>query len=365
MQDLLLAPQTRIAQSFSSQREPLRRSELAIVSFQISAGCAAIFLPVATSVRDAALLTNLAVILVYVLLVNSNVGKWTRPVAYMRDWLVLGLMLLAYREMGWLALPHASHALEARWIVWDRAVLHALAPAIEAFGPAAASLLEIAYASAYALAPFCVVVLYLYRRRDRLDDFLLIFALGVLVCYAQFPLWPSEPPRVLFTGENLPAYDTVFRRFNWWMLGNYGIQTSCFPSGHVAAAFSAAFGMRRALPEHKRVSRFLIVMALLISAATVYGRYHYAADAAAGFAVALFALSVATVPRRLCQWIGSREAVAHPSADDDMRAAGLSNRRPAAAERRFFSITSTCRGTGAALAVSHVIAQAPGRAKKR
>jgi len=80
---------------------------------------------------------------------------------------------------------------------------------------------------------------------------LFIFAVGVLLCYGQFPFWPSEPPRVVFSGKDLPTYVTVFRRFNLWMLGNYGIHTSVFPSAHVAGAFAAAFGAWRTLPERR------------------------------------------------------------------------------------------------------------------
>ena len=115
-----------------------------------------------------------------------------------------------------------------------------------------------------------------------------VFVLGVLLCYAQFPFWPSEPPRVVFFGQDFPAYDTVFRRFNLWMLGNYGIHTSVFPSAHVAGAFSAAFGMRYAMPSHRWLNRGLFVIATLIAVATVYGRYHYLADATAGLLIAVF-----------------------------------------------------------------------------
>jgi membrane-associated phospholipid phosphatase len=152
--------------------------------------------------------------------------------------------------------------------------------------------LEIAYALVYTLGPFSVAVLYLYRRRERVDAFLFTFLLGVLLCYAQFPYWPSEPPRSVFPGEDFPSYETVFRRFNWWMLGGYGIHTSVFPSAHVAGAFSAAFGMWIALPDRRWVTRFLLGMAVAIATATVYGRYHYLADAVAGFTVAVLAFAV-------------------------------------------------------------------------
>jgi hypothetical protein len=67
-------------------------------------------------------------------------------------------------------------------------------------------MLEIAYLLVYALGPFSVAMPYVYGRRDRVDRFLFLFLTGTLLCYAQFPFWPSEPPRVVFPTEDLPAY---------------------------------------------------------------------------------------------------------------------------------------------------------------
>jgi membrane-associated phospholipid phosphatase len=299
MQDVLIAPDLSIAEPLVPTRHAvgvIRGPERVILPFFVYAAAVAVVLPVASSVKHLAFVLNAVLILIYGLLIHFDFTRHRPAIRVIRDWLPLGLILLAYREMGWLALPHHGYAFEARWVTWDRAVLRAgVKAAIEALGPILPSALEIAYALVYALAPFSVAVLYLYRRRDRVDRFLFIFAVGVLLCYAQFPFWPSEPPRAVFFGQDSPAYDTVFRRFNWWMLGNWGIHTSCFPSAHVAGAFSAAFGMRQALPERKWVSRFLLVMAVLIAIATVYGRYHYVADATAGFAVAVLALAFGTV----------------------------------------------------------------------
>jgi membrane-associated phospholipid phosphatase len=184
--------------------------------------------------------------------------------------------------------------LEAHWVVWDRVVLRGGAKAlIEAFGPVLPSVLEIAYSLVYVLGPFSVAMLYIYGRRDCVDRFLFVFSAGVLLCYAQLPLWPSEPPRVLFFGNDFPAYDTIFRRFNWWMLDRCGIHTGVFPSAHVAGAFAAAFGIRRVMPERRWVVRLLFTMAVLIAVATVYGRYHYLVDATGGFLMAAFASQIA------------------------------------------------------------------------
>jgi membrane-associated phospholipid phosphatase len=292
--NLLLETNRETAQAHKSAgRGYIRSSEWVIVAFLIYAAALALALPVASSVRNLVVLLNLTLLLGYGLLFRLDSGKPRLAVSIVRDWLPLALILLAYREMGWFALPHPGHTLEARWVFWDHLVLRGGAKsAIEWFGPVLPSALEIAYTLVYALAPFSVAVLYLYRRRERVDQFLFIFALGVLLCYAQLPLWPSEPPRVLFAGQDLPTYDTMFRHFNLWMLGSYGIHTGVFPSAHVGGAFATAFGMRQALPEHKWTGRFLLAMAALIAVATVYGRYHYLADAAAGFLVAVFILAL-------------------------------------------------------------------------
>ena len=271
----------------------VRRSEWVILGFLVYAAVLAALLPVAPPVRHLVTFLNLAILAGYTVLIILDRSKPAPAFSAARDALSLALIVLAYREMGWFAQPHIHHTLEETWVAWDRVVLRGGAAAvIESIGPILPSILEISYALVYALAPFVVVMLYVYGRREKVDQFLSIFAVAVLLCYAQFPFWPSDPPRVVFIGEDLPSYLTVFRRFNLWMLGNYGMHTSVFPSAHVAGAFAAGFGALRALPERRWVGRFLLVIASLIAIGTVYGRYHYLADAVAGLLVALVVFSV-------------------------------------------------------------------------
>jgi hypothetical protein len=137
--------------------------------------------------------------------------------------------------------------------------------------------------------------------------------------------------------------------------GQLRIHTSCFPSAHVAAAFSAAFGMRQALPERQWVSRVLLelTMALLIALATVYGRYHCGADAAAGFAVAVFVLAVDTGLRNIRRRRVTANAGARPSASAGMPVAGLADFRPVMETDRFVSIGSAHSAIGATPALTH------------
>jgi membrane-associated phospholipid phosphatase len=278
----------------------VRKSEWVILGFLVYAIALSALLPVAPSVRHLVTLLNVAILAVYPALIIADRTKRGIHFSVARDALSLGLIVLAYREMGWFAQPHSHHALEASWVTWDRVVLRGGAAAvIESIGPVIPSILEISYALVYALAPFAIVMLYVYGRREKVDQFLFVFAVTVLFCYAQFPFWPSDPPRVLFPSEDLPAYDTVFRRFNLWMLGKYGIHTGVFPSAHVAGAFAAAFGAWLALPERRWVGRFLLAMAFLIAIATVYGRYHYLPDALAGLLVALVAFKALPARSRI------------------------------------------------------------------
>jgi len=292
---LVFAKRETLAESVDERLRAgiVRRSEWVILGFLVYAIALGTVLPVAPSVRHLVTLLNVAILAAYTVLIVFDRTKPALAFRATRDAVSLALIVLAYREMGWFAQPHLSHTLEASWVVWDRAVLHGGAKAgIELIGPVIPSILEISYALVYTLAPFAMAMLYVYRRREKVDQFLFVFALGVLLCYVQFPFWPSDPPRVVFLGEDLPSYETVFRRFNLWMLGNYGIHTSVFPSAHVAGAFASAFGALRALPERRWLGRFLLVMASLIAIGTIYGRYHYLADAVAGVLVALVALAI-------------------------------------------------------------------------
>ena len=198
------------------------------------------------------------------------------------------MILLAYREMGWFAPATHTYELENAWIYWDRLVLNqwGARAAIELLGPFLPSVLEIAYSLVYAVPVFGMAMLYVYKRTERADRFSVTFLLGTLAAYALFPYFPSEPPRTVFAGTDLPGYLTIFRQFNLGLVGGYGIHTSVFPSAHVAGAFCGAFGMIRLLPEHRWVGRFLLVLAVLIATATVHGRYHFVVDALAGFGLA-------------------------------------------------------------------------------
>lgn len=208
-----------------------------------------------------------------------------------RDWIPLGLTLLAYREMDWFTPLVKDHHLEFRWIEWDRSILYGggLQRAIESLGALLPAYFELCYLLVYAVGPFAVAVVYFERRRELANRVLFLYLLGTLLAYALFPYFPSDPPRTLFGNTDLPNVITVFRSFNLWIVGGYGIHSSVFPSAHVSSAFSAAWAFFLFLPDKKRFGWGMLIYAVSVAIATVYGRYHYAVDAVAGLAVSLVA----------------------------------------------------------------------------
>lgn len=210
----------------------------------------------------------------------------------LRDWLPAPLILLAYKEMGWLAQPHADIARETGWVQWDRLILNdwGLKALIESAGPIIPSLLELCYLLVYAMIPVAIALATIYTR-DRVEQLTFPLLITCLVTYGLFPFFPSEPPRTVFPTDLVPTYQTVFRQINWYICGGYGIHTSVFPSGHVSSAIAASVGVYRLMPKRRWAWGTLAAVTIGIFIATIYGRYHYLVDSLAGALVALVVLA--------------------------------------------------------------------------
>jgi membrane-associated phospholipid phosphatase len=233
----------------------------------------------------------LAAVGLALLLITGAETYFPRAISRFRDFLPLGLTLVAFEELNLFVPRQFDGRLEQGWIRWDHVLLHDwhLRRAIESLGPAIPIYLEFCYLLVYGLGTYCVIVLYLKHRRKDVDRFFLICLTGTLVAYALIPFFPSQPPRLLFPEVDQPALTSWVRRFNLWILKNATIQVGVFPSAHVSSAFAAAWAMFLLLPQQKRFAWGVLVYAISVSIATIYGRYHYAADVLAGFGVSLIA----------------------------------------------------------------------------
>lgn len=232
------------------------------------------------------------------LLVAQAQAYFPTAISRFRDFLPLGLTLAAFEEMNRFAPRHFDGRLEQGWIRWDHVLLHDwhLRAAIESLGSGIPIYLETCYLLVYGLGTYCVIALCLKHKRQEVDRFYLICLTGTLVAYALLPFFPSEPPRLLFPGMDDPTVTSWVRRFNLWILRRATIHVGVFPSAHVSSAFAAAWAMFLLLPRQKRFGWGVLVYALSVSLATIYGRYHYTADVVAGFGVSL-------IGGALCLWL--------------------------------------------------------------
>ena len=142
------------------------------------------------------------------------------------------------------------------------------------------------------MSAYCIGRLSAVAGRKAINRFWNIFLLGTLGSYALFPYFPTEPPRYAFPDISPPTVVTWIRQWNLSLLNNTTIHSGVFPSAHVSAAFSAAFAMIFLMPKRQWDGWVLLFYAVSIAAATVYGRYHYAVDALAGFGISLLAAAL-------------------------------------------------------------------------
>ena len=235
----------------------------------------------------------LAVFAMFSVLAIGSLERRRSAIEIVRDWLPIPLTLAAFREMELFVPLTYTHRYEQTWIQWDAWLLEScrLHRVLQIAGALIPSYLEVCYFLVYGVAAYCVAILYIRGHRTRVNQLLTIYLLGTLSAYALFPFFPSEPPRFAFPNI-APPIDTEIRELNLWFLRHATIHSGVFPSAHVSATFSCAWAMFLVLPERKRFGWGLLLYALSVSVATVYGRYHYVADVIAGFAVSLGAGAV-------------------------------------------------------------------------
>ena len=306
----------------------LRMGEKILLGFFIYATLASFVFHLSFRERASLLVLNLTVGAVIIALSKAAKEGSNAAFAVLRDWLPAVLILVAYRESGLFITSDPTHHLDYLFVRFDRWLLSSrvvLGP-LNAMSPWIQYYLEIAYLFCYPLVPLGIGGLYWARAREartrevessgtltassifresttevagarrsafgeKSVDCFWTAVLGAVLCsYFLFPFFPLTPPRTLFNDLPGPEVQPLLRNINLWILGKYSVQACLFPSGHVAAVIATALAVRKFLP---RLGIVFLIVALSISAATVYGRYHYTVDAVAGGLVGVAGFLVA------------------------------------------------------------------------
>ena len=140
---------------------------------------------------------------------------------------------------------------------------------------------EFSYAAVYPLIPLALAAHLVVSAAPDADKFWTVILVTDYICFGMLPWIQTRPPRAL---DPRAPWRSSFRAFNVRLLGETSIGFNTVPSGHAAEALAAAL-MMSAAPWP--VATTLWIFAASISAGAVFGRYHFALDAVAGWGVAL------------------------------------------------------------------------------
>jgi membrane-associated phospholipid phosphatase len=201
------------------------------------------------------------------------------PVGVLDEWILPPVaLLLSYWTSGLVfvaPMPPAERALERidGWLRID---------AIAAQAPRwVAELLEASYTVIYPLIPLALAIHLTASADPSADRFWTVILITDFICFGFLPWVQTRPPRARRSSE---PWRSSLRRFNLRLLDRSSIQVNTFPSGHAAEALAAALLVADAPWP---LTLWMSLNAVLVSAGAVFGRYHYAADALAGWVVAI------------------------------------------------------------------------------
>ena len=212
-------------------------------------------------------------------------------VSVVRDWLPAALVLLVYWKAGEFFMKvdqrfqDRLEGIDARMVA---PLLHCLSR--RRVGMWIAAFLELAYLLCYPMIPMSIGTLYLLRLGRYADSFWTVVLVSTYLCYGVLPFLQTLPPRMLVESWLEPLPPSSVRRFNLWILRHASIHANTFPSAHVAASTGAALVVTSLAPWPAGL--VFLAMALGIAVGTFAGRYHFAADAVGGSAVAVIVFMV-------------------------------------------------------------------------
>jgi membrane-associated phospholipid phosphatase len=159
-------------------------------------------------------------------------------------------------------------------------------------------LMSVAYGSYYFLPVILVTSLYLKGRRQDFNLAMFILVFGYYISFVGYILFPAIGPRYTMTHlQSIPLEGSFIT--DWVRDGLNALEHNkrdVMPSGHTQIALMVLFLAYR----HEKILFYVFfpfVIALIVS--TVYLRYHYVIDLAAGTLVALGCLIVGT---RFSNW---------------------------------------------------------------
>ena len=149
--------------------------------------------------------------------------------------------------------------------------------------PYATEFFDLVYFSYY-LVPLFGLWIYLKKAERNFQSFATHYFLALYFGYLLFPFFPAEGPWKTLAGQQTILIEGkwIFRQLIDYLHHRAGISGGCFPSTHLSAATAVIFS---AAQWNKKLFWGSVIWIALLFFSTVYGRYHYFVDGAAGLAL--------------------------------------------------------------------------------
>ncbi|MCI0329488.1 MAG: phosphatase PAP2 family protein [candidate division Zixibacteria bacterium] len=146
----------------------------------------------------------------------------------------------------------------------------------------------------YYFIPLFGLWIYLKQSERNFQTFAAHYLLALYLGYLIFPLVPAEGPWKTLAGHQTMLIEGkwIFRQLNDYLHHKGAITGGCFPSTHLSAATALLLSAAR---TDKKIFWGSVIWFALLFFSTVYGRYHYFVDGAAGLAIGAAAFLFSSV----------------------------------------------------------------------
>lgn len=149
--------------------------------------------------------------------------------------------------------------------------------------------LHLGYFAYYAIIPAAILGAFATRGLEALQRTALAATAAFFISYLIFVFFPVAGPRYEFAQIGGEIGEGTLFGIVHGILEAGSSKGTAFPSSHIAASLATVVAAGR---EDRRWFWLLIIPELALTAATVYGRFHYATDALAGILLGLLVCAV-------------------------------------------------------------------------
>jgi len=224
-----------------------------------------------------------AVILVFAYYVRPGSNS---ALKFIRSWYPIVLLIYLYSESGLINDILLKAPLDSMYIALDKFIFHcepAMVLPVKFNNRFLIEFFHFSYFTYYLYLPVIGGILY-FKDKQFFEEFLFTISLTLLSCYLLFIFFPATGPiplrRGLYYGFFTSLMDLI-----------YYLETpgGAFPSSHVAFAVVCMLMVLRKKPM---LGLILLPFVTSLIVATVYCRYHYAVDAAAGIIYAVLMMFI-------------------------------------------------------------------------